>query len=104
MTLGPALSSAVAGRADLFDGLDLDRLLPVARRILQERARDFTTLRGLLQKEFPEVNDQARGYAVRTQLPLVMVPTEDRWAFPRIVDFTPADSWLGSHTPTAPVS
>jgi hypothetical protein len=31
---------------------------------------------------------------VRTQLPLVMVPTTDRWAFPSVADFTLAESWL----------
>ncbi len=27
-------------------------------------------------------------------LPLVMVPTDDRWAFPAAAGFTPADTWL----------
>ncbi|WP_406312782.1 winged helix DNA-binding domain-containing protein [Streptosporangium sp. NBC_01639] len=103
LTLGPALAAAVTGRTGLFDGLDLDRLLPVAHRLLLERPRDFTTLRGLLQKEFPEANERGLGYAVRTQLPLVMVPTEDRWAFPRTAAFTPADDWLGSELSSEPV-
>jgi hypothetical protein len=28
-------------------------------------------------------------------LPLVMVPTEDRWGFPRVARFTLAEAWLG---------
>ncbi|WP_433242971.1 winged helix DNA-binding domain-containing protein [Streptosporangium sp. CA-135522] len=102
-TLRPALTAAVSGRADLFAGLDLDRLLPVARALLRERPRDFTTLRGLLQQEFPEANDRGLGYAVRTQLPLVMVPTEDRWGFPPTADFAAADAWLGSEPAGEPV-
>ncbi|MFF5208987.1 winged helix DNA-binding domain-containing protein [Streptosporangium sp. NPDC000396] len=103
MTLQPMLATAVTGRGDLFAGLDLDELLPVARGFLQRRPLGFTTLRSLLQEKFPEVNDRGLGYAVRTQLPLVMVPTKDRWAFPPAADFTLADMWLGSDLSGEPV-
>ncbi|GAA3447457.1 winged helix DNA-binding domain-containing protein [Planomonospora venezuelensis] len=91
----PVLAAALSGRGTLTAGLDLDRLLPAAREILAEGPRDFTALRALLQERFPEANDRALGYAVRTRLPLVMVPTQDRWAFPTSADFTLAESWLG---------
>lgn len=103
LTLGPALASAATGRGELFAGVDLDRLLPVAHALLKERPRDFNTLRDLLQAEFPEAGARGLGYAVRTQLPLVMVPTEDRWAFPRTADFAPADVWLGAELSREPV-
>jgi hypothetical protein len=101
--LQPALANAVTGRGDLFDGLDLDKVLPVARALLRERARDFNTLRRLLQEEFPDANDRGLGYAVRTQLPLVMVPTEDRWGFPRVADFALAETWLGPDLEGEPI-
>ncbi|GIH94655.1 winged helix DNA-binding domain-containing protein [Planobispora siamensis] len=90
----PVLAAALNGRGQLTAGLDLEALLPVARTILADGPRDFTALRALLQEEFPEANDRALGYAVRTRLPLVMVPTQDRWAFPPSADFTLAETWL----------
>jgi hypothetical protein len=35
------------------------------------------------------------GYAVRTLLPLVMVPTDAEWGFPAQADFTTSEHWLG---------
>jgi DNA glycosylase AlkZ-like len=61
---------------------------------VKKEPRDFNELRGLLAKEFPKVNERALGYAVRTHLPLVMVPTDDRWAFPSVARFTLAETWL----------
>jgi hypothetical protein len=45
-------------------------------------------------EEFPDVNHRALGYAVRMNLPLAMVPSDDRWSFPSDAPFTPADEWL----------
>ena len=45
------------------------------------------------------MNERALGYTVRTHLPLVMVPTDDRWAFPANSQFTLADEWLGQPVP-----
>ncbi|GIH99846.1 winged helix DNA-binding domain-containing protein [Planobispora takensis] len=91
----PVLAAALNGRGQLTAGLDLEALLPVARTILADGPRDFTALRALLQERFPEAGDRALGYAVRTRLPLVMVPTQHRWAFPPSADFTMAQTWLG---------
>ena len=78
------------------EGLELDKVLPAARALLNDKPRTFNEIRALLQEEFPEVNDRALGFAVRMCLPLVMVPTEDRWGFPRTSEFTLAESWLGN--------
>jgi hypothetical protein len=75
-------------------GLDIDAVLPVATKLFAERPRDFNELRALLSEKFPDVNDRALGYSVRTRLPLVMVPTDDRWAFPSVATFTLASDWL----------
>ena len=79
-----AMTSALRGRDD---GLDLDALLPAARKLLGQSPRTFNELRELLSERFPDVNERALGYAVRTQLPLVMVPSDDPWAFPRDTPF-----------------
>ena len=42
------------------------------------------------------MNERALGYAVRMQLPLAMVPSDDRWSFPGDARFAPAESWLGA--------
>ncbi|MFC4062005.1 winged helix DNA-binding domain-containing protein [Planomonospora corallina] len=100
--LSPVLTAALYGRGDLAAGLDLDALLPVARAILAEGPRDFATLRTLLQRHFPDVNDRALGYAVRTGLPLVMVPTGDRWGFPPAARFALPDDLPGAGPATGP--
>lgn len=84
--------SAIAGRSE---GMELEALLPRARELLAEKPRTFQQLRELLQQSFPEVNERALGYAVRLQLPLVMVPDQSRWGFPSVAEFTLAESWLG---------
>jgi Winged helix DNA-binding domain len=95
-TLQPMLTEGLRALGARAAGLDLAALVPVARELLAAGPLDFTALRALLQERFPEVNDRALGYAVRMGLPLVMVPTHDRWAFPSAARFTPADTWLDS--------
>jgi hypothetical protein len=90
----PVMTNALRALRGRDQGLDLDALLPVARRLAAEQPRTFGELRPLLSEAFPGVNERALGYAVRTHLPLVMVPTGDAWAFPSDATFTPADTWL----------
>jgi hypothetical protein len=75
-----AMTAALKGRDE---GLDLGKLLPAAEKLLGKEPRTFNELRAELSRQFPKVNERALGYAVRTQLPLTMVPTDDEWAFPR---------------------
>ncbi|HWF34432.1 MAG TPA: winged helix DNA-binding domain-containing protein, partial [Solirubrobacteraceae bacterium] len=93
-----AMTSALRDR---MQGLDPEAVLPVARGLLEQRPRTFDELRTMLQEAFPDVNHRALGYAVRMLLPLVMVPTGERWAFPRVAEFTLAESWLGRPLPDA---
>jgi Winged helix DNA-binding domain len=74
--------------------LDLDAVHAAARELLAGRPHTFDELRAELLERFPEADHRAMGYTVRMELPLVMVPTEDRWAFPRAAEFTPAETWL----------
>lgn len=92
--LAPVMTQALRGLGARAKGLELEQLLHVARTLMEEGPRDFDELRTLLAEAFPQANDRAMGYAVRTHLPLVMVPTGDRWAFPRAARFALLESWL----------
>jgi hypothetical protein len=94
-SIQPVLDGGLKVLGNRAQGLDLDKVLPAARVLLDEKPRTFNEIRALLQERFPEVNDRALGFAVRMCLPLVMVPTDDRWGFPRTSEFTLAESWLG---------
>jgi len=80
--LQPVMSAAMAAVRGRDQGLELDELLPEARRLLKQQPRRFNELRALLVEAFPEVNERALGYATRMHLPLVMVPSDDRWSYP----------------------
>ena len=95
-TFQETLSAGLRVLGARAEGLEIDKVLPAAREILTAQPRTFNELRPLLQEAFPAANDRALGYAVRMHLPLVMVPTTDRWAFPRTADFTLADGWLAT--------
>ncbi|SNT45622.1 Winged helix DNA-binding domain-containing protein [Actinomadura meyerae] len=94
--LQPMLDGALRVLGERAKGLDLDEVVPAAGALLADGPRTFNEIRALLQEQFPDVNDRALGYAVRLCLPLVMVPTQDRWGFPRTAQFTLASGWLGS--------
>ncbi|WP_395105895.1 winged helix DNA-binding domain-containing protein [Actinomadura sp. SCN-SB] len=98
----PVLTASAASIAKRLGGPlpEQGELLAAARAILEKGPADFGTIREGLRERFPEVNERALGYAVRMQLPLVMVPTGDPWAFPANADFTLAELWLGE--PIAP--
>lgn len=94
--LAPVLAAAADGVIKTRRAtVDLDAVLPVARELLAERPRPFDELRAALAEAFPEQPDErAPGYAVRMRLPLLMVPGDDRWAFPTAAAFGLAEQWL----------
>jgi hypothetical protein len=95
MAMQPSMSVALRVLGARSAGMDLDAVLPAARELLQAGPLTFDDIRAQLQEQFPDVNDRALGYAVRTLLALVMVPVEDgRWGFGRVSSFTLADTWL----------
>jgi hypothetical protein len=94
-TLQPMLSAAMEGILRQRGDVDLDRVLPAARRLLEQGPRTFNALRGELAEQFPDTEIRALGYAVRMQLPLLMVPTDaDRWSFPADAQFALATAKL----------
>jgi hypothetical protein len=97
--LQPVMERAVRALGERAQGLEPERVLPAARALLLERPLGFNELRRLLQEQFPGVNDRALGYTVRTHVSLVMVPTDARWGFPSVAEFTLADTWLGGPLP-----
>jgi hypothetical protein len=89
----PVLSAAFAGVNTRITGdVDVDAVVPVARGLLEESPRTFNQLRALLSERFPDANHRGLGYAARTHLPLTMVPTDDRWGFPRDAQFALAQA------------
>src|SRR5215211_6787006 len=95
MTLQPMLTRSLALLGARAEGLQAEEVLPVARTLLGERPRTFGELRQALVEAFPSINDRALGFTVRMSLPLVMIPTEDRWGFPADSRFGLAENWLG---------
>src|SRR5262249_30326733 len=67
---------------DRAKNLDIEKLVGDARRFFGEEPRTFTELRDFLLGLYPKGDERAMGYAVRTHLPLIQVPTESPWAFP----------------------
>lgn len=94
MTLQPVLTKGTSVLGDRAAGLELEKVLDAARKLLAARPRTFGDIRSLLLAAFPEVNERALGFVVRMHLPLVMTPTVDRWAFPANAEFALAESWL----------
>lgn len=93
-SLQPALDQALRVLGARAEGLDVAALLPVARELLADGPLTFGALRPLLAERFPQVDERALGYAVRTNLPLVMEATDDRWGYARSSRFTLAEDWL----------
>lgn len=80
--LQPALTGAMRSiLRDRLDSFDLAAVLDEARKQFAERPRTFTELRAALVAAFPEADERAMGYAVRTQLPLTIVPTDHEWGY-----------------------
>ena len=93
--LAPVMDRALRVLGTRAAGLEVAPVLEAARAHLAEAPRTFAEVRDHLAGLFPEVNDRALGYTVRTLLPLVMVPTDDRWSFPSDARFALTEDWLG---------
>jgi len=76
------------------DALDMPALLAAARAYFAT-AHTFEDARDHLVSKFPRGDQRAMGYVARMSVPLVQVPSADRWAYPARADFIRADTWLG---------
>lgn len=90
--LDPMMTGAMGPRTK---DLDLDAVMREAAKLLRKDPLTFNELRAALAKRFPGADDRGLGRAVRLGLPLVMVPTDDRWGFARDSRFAPAESVIG---------
>ena len=98
--LQPAIGAALDVVGDRKKGISPAEVSAAARELLADGPRRFDELRAALAEQFPDVDNRVVGYAVRLNLPLVMVPTGDPWAYPRNAQFRLTD--VGIDTPAAP--
>jgi hypothetical protein len=93
--LQPSLTAGwktVAGKAPMPP---IGALVAAGRKFLGRDGYTFNDIRAHLVTQFPKAHDRVMGYAVRTHVPLVQVPTqEDAWGFPADAAFALADEWL----------
>ncbi len=89
----PVLANVFTGLGDRAAGIELDSLLPAATKAYGAGPLTFEELRTTLAAEFPGLDERVLGYAVRTNLPLAMEPTQDRWGYPRVARFGLTDPY-----------
>jgi Winged helix DNA-binding domain len=94
--LSRGMQAILRGRTDTFD---LDAIQKDARAFFGGSPETFDAFRIHLKEKYPEGDERAMAYAVRTHLPLVQVPTEAVWGFPAAAAFALADEWLGREIP-----
>ena len=97
MTIQPALSrsfGSIAGKRT--DGVDLDALVSTARVMVAESPRTFAEMRKRIAELEPGYDPSALGYAVRSFLPLVQVPSDGHHGFPGIPRYALAEDFLGA--------
>lgn len=104
-TLAPVLAGAASAIATQRGaGFDRDNLLTVARDYIAAQPRTFAQISAMLAALYPDEDVGAMRYTVRTQLPLVQVPTDNPWSFPGQPAFTLAEPWIGQRVaPAAPL-
>lgn len=94
--LQPALDRALSaffGKS--AKGLDIDRLVAIARPFLEEAPRTTGEIRDKLLEIESERDGQALAYAVRNKLPQVQVPPGGTWGSGTRASYTTAEAWLG---------
>lgn len=103
LTLQPPMSVALRVLGARAEGLEPEAVVPAARELLAARPLGFDAIRAGLVERFPGVDERALGYAARTLVPLVMVPGEGRWGYPRVAEFGLAEELLNTQlAPAAP--
>jgi hypothetical protein len=95
------LQTAYAGR---LQGLKLDAIAKMARKLVEEKPHSTAELGRLLLERWPDRDRQALLNAVRTALPLVQTPPRAVWGKSGQTTVTTAEAWLGRplSTDTAP--
>ncbi|MEV6284187.1 winged helix DNA-binding domain-containing protein [Kribbella sp. NPDC051770] len=94
-TLAPVLEAGLKMLKERGEGLEPDKVVAAARKLLAKEPLTFTEVRDALQQQFPDVNDRALGFCTRMMVPLVMYPADTRWGWTANSRFTLADQWIG---------
>lgn len=99
--LRPAIQAAldrslrsIAGKR--LDGLDLDRLVSEARRMVEDEPRTFKEIQERLVEMEPDRDPSALAYLVRMRLPLVQTPPAGIWGRGDSPRFALPEPWLGA--------
>lgn len=94
-TVAPVLEAGLKVLGDRAAGLEPDKVVAAAKKLLAKEPLTFTEVRDALQQQFPDVNERALGFCTRMLVPLVMHPADVRWSWTANSRFTPAEDWIG---------
>ncbi|HET6738525.1 MAG TPA: winged helix DNA-binding domain-containing protein [Kribbella sp.] len=94
-TVAPVLEAGLKVLGDRGAGLEPDKVVAAAKKLLAKEPLTFTEVRDALQQQFPDVNERALGFCTRMLVPLVMHPADVRWSWTANSRFTPAEDWIG---------
>lgn len=75
--------------------IDVGTLATKAKTFFDKGPRPFEALREHLAELYPDTNARLMAYTVRMHLPLVMVPDDSTWSWPRDSSFAVAETYLG---------
>lgn len=75
-------------------GFEGGQVEPLARALMATAPMSAQALGEALLPHFPNAQKAGLGHWVRTRLPLAVVPSDDRWGYPRPPRFVPAEQWL----------
>ncbi len=101
-TIQPALEKA-SGSIAKSRGveLEIEAILGEARRLIREKPRTFAEITAHFEALMPDTDIGSIRYTIRTQLPLVQVPTAGGWSYPGNPQFTLADGRLSGSVDAA---
>jgi hypothetical protein len=86
-----AMRTILQARTQTFD---VEAILAEARRLYTGSPRTFTQIRDALVQLYPDADERAMGYTVRTHAPLVIPPAEHEWAYRADPEFALVEDWL----------
>jgi hypothetical protein len=95
VTVAPVLEAGLKVLKDRGAGLEPEKVVAAAEKLLAKEPLTFTEVRDALLKQFPDVNERALGFCTRMLVPLVMYPGDVRWSWTANSRFTPAEDWIG---------
>ena len=77
-------------------GLDPTPLVAAAAEFVREQPRTFAEIRDLLATLEPEHDVAAMGYAARTFVPVVQIPSSGEWGYDSRAPYLAAETFLGT--------